>query len=73
MAIASTTIIVITRQSTAGAALAVAAAAAKAIKLPTTIDDNAGINDKGTAVTVITQDQANKMYQIQANLDKYAT
>ena len=35
-----------------------AAAAAKAIKFPTTIDDNAGINDDCTAVTEITQDQA---------------
>ena len=78
-AIASTTfaiptniaIISITGQKTAGAALITASVAAKAIRLQTTID--AGIDDKGTVRTEITQDQANKIYRIQTNLDKYAT
>ena len=66
--------IAITGQSTAGAALAVAAAAARAIKLPTTIDDPSGyIDDDGTVATETTQDQTNEIYRIQANLDKYAT
>ena len=70
-AIVSTNVIAITGQKTAGAALAAAAAAAKAIQLPTTID--ADINDKGTAATKITQDQATEIYRIQKMLDKYAT
>ena len=70
-AIASITAIAITGQKTAGAALGAAAAAAKAIQLPTTID--AGIDDKGTAATKITQDQATEIYRIQANLNEYAT
>ena len=66
----------ITRQKTAGAALAAAAAAAKAIQLPTTIDASkidADINDKDTDATKITQDQATDIYRIQEMLDKYAT
>ena len=66
--------IALTGQSTAGAALAVAAAAARAIKLPTTIDDPSDcIDDNGTVATEITQDQTNEIYRIQANLDQYAT
>ena len=68
---ATITAIAITGQKTAEAALAVVSAAAKAIRLQTTID--AGIDDKGTVRTEITQDQANKIYRIQTNLDKYAT
>ena len=69
--IASITAIASTEQKTAGVALATVAAAAKAIKGPTTI--NVAINNKGTAATEITQDQAYKIFRIQANLDKYAT
>mmetsp|Transcript_20990 Transcript_20990/g.21372 ORF Transcript_20990/g.21372 Transcript_20990/m.21372 type:complete len:176 (-) Transcript_20990:219-746(-) len=72
VAIASTAI-ASTEQKTVGVALTAAAATAKAIKLPTTIGDNAGIDDNGTAVTEITQDQVSKIYRIQENLDNYAT
>ena len=68
--IASTTGIAITEQKTAWEALTTAATAEKAIQLPTTID--AGIDDVSTAATEITQDQATEIYQIQANLEKYA-
>ena len=53
-----------TGQKTAGAALTATAAATKTVKFPTTIGDNAGIDDNGTAVTEFTQDQANKINRI---------
>ena len=56
---------------TAGAAVDAASTAAKAIKLPTTIEDDGGTI--GTATTEITQNQANEIHRIQANLYNYAT
>ena len=67
-------VISITGQKTAGAALAAASNAAKAIRLQTTIDDC--IEDRntiGTVTTEITQNQANEIHQIQANLDNCVT
>lgn len=58
-----------TGQKTAGEALIAAAAAEKAIKVPTTI--LTGIDDEVTTATEITQDQATKIYQIQAILGNY--
>ena len=62
-----------TTQKTTRAALTAVTNAAKTIKLPTTIDDNTSIDNNSTAVTEITQDQVNKINQIQANLNNYAT
>ena len=64
-------VILIIGQKTAGAALAAASAAVKAIKLPTTIEDDGGTI--GTATTEITQNQANETYRIQAILYNHAT
>ena len=64
-------VISVTGQKTAGVALAAASTAAKAIKLPTTIEDDGGTI--GTATTEITQNQANEIHRIQANLYNYAT
>ena len=58
-------------QKTAGAALVAASAAAKAIMLQNTIGDDKSTN--GTATTEITQNQANEIYRIQANLSNHAT
>ena len=49
----------ITKHRIDGAALTTAAIAAKAIKFPTIIGEDTDIDDDGTAVTEIIQDQAN--------------
>ena len=61
----------ITGQKTAIAALAAASASAKAIMPPTRIEDNEGTI--GTTTTEITQNLANEIYRIQANLYNYTT
>ena len=73
IAVATTAAITATGQKNAGAALHAATAAAKAIKFATTISNDASINDDGTAVTEMTQDQAIEIQRIQANLDNYKT
>ena len=68
IAAATAAAIATTGQKTAGAALNAATTAARAIKFPTIINNDTSTGDDGTAVTEITQDQANEITLIQANL-----
>ena len=56
----TSTSIASTGQRTTEAVITASTAASKSVKFPTTISDDTGVDDKGTAETENTQDQANK-------------